>query len=254
MNSLLSYSHNALELMRYRKPALYLGGGLLFGGLAIFEASRATVVATDCVRDISNEESDSKEKAKRFVKEVVPVYIPTAVLCTTSFTCFLASYNEHARRLAATSMAYSLTNAKFKEYKKQVLKELGPKKAEMVEAHTEEELMHENAEKLTQDISGSTTDLLCYDSCSGRYFRSSREKIDKVVSLLNHRLISEMYISLNDLYSELELSPIRVGDELGWTVDDLIEVSYSSCLAENGMPCIVVNYDVSPRYDYRPRY
>ena len=44
---------------------------------------------------------------------------------------------------------------------------------------------------------GST---LCYDSLSGRYFKSDIETLRKTVNDLNRRMRDEMFISLNDFY------------------------------------------------------
>jgi hypothetical protein len=58
-------------------------------------------------------------------------------------------------------------------------------------------------------------------------------------------------VSLNEFYDELGLSHIAVGDDLGWNIEKGgIDISFSTQLAEDGMPCLVVNYDVKPRYDY----
>lgn len=61
--------------------------------------------------------------------------------------------------------------------------------------------------------------------------------------------MSEMFITINDLYYELGLSRIELGDEMGWAIDDgLIEVSFSTQLTENDEPCLVLNYNVTPKF------
>ena len=89
------------------------------------------------------------------------------------------------------------------------------------------------------------------DSMTNRYFKSDLDKIRKVVNELNRKMLHEHYISLNDLYYELDLDPIKNGSLLGWNLDDgLIELEFSTCLAENDEPCVVVDYTVAPKYDY----
>lgn len=61
----------------------------------------------------------------------------------------------------------------------------------------------------------------------------------------------EIYISLNDLYFELGLDNIKLGDELGWNIDKgYIDINFSSQLDANGTPCLVLDYRVAPVYDY----
>ena len=57
--------------------------------------------------------------------------------------------------------------------------------------------------------------------------------------------------ALNDFFDEIGLANTRLGEELGWNLDDgLIGVDFSTQLAEDGTPCLVVDYLVAPRYDY----
>ena len=92
---------------------------------------------------------------------------------------------------------------------------------------------------------------LCYDSISGRYFKSDIEKIKSVINYLNKKMLNEMYVSLSDFYNEIGLSHTNISDELGWNIDGgLIEVDFSSQISEDGTPCLVIDYYVAPRYDF----
>ena len=56
-----------------------------------------------------------------------------------------------------------------------------------------------------------------------------------------------MYMQLNDLYSEIGLPPIKIGCNLGWHIDDdTIKIRFGSTIADNGDPCLVLDYDVIP--------
>ena len=60
-----------------------------------------------------------------------------------------------------------------------------------------------------------------------------------------------MYASLNEFYDEIGLPPIEIGDKLGWNMDDgQIEVDFSSQLAADGTPCLVISFNVAPNYEY----
>ena len=61
-----------------------------------------------------------------------------------------------------------------------------------------------------------------------------------------------MYVSLNDFYYEIGLPSIKLGDDIGWNIDNgYIDLHFSSQLAEDGRPCLVIDYLYGPRYDYR---
>jgi hypothetical protein len=60
-----------------------------------------------------------------------------------------------------------------------------------------------------------------------------------------------MYIGLNDFYDEIGLGPTRLGEDLGWNMDNgEIRVTFSTQLADDGTPCLVLNYEVVPKFSY----
>jgi hypothetical protein len=62
---------------------------------------------------------------------------------------------------------------------------------------------------------------------------------------------NEMTISLNEFYYEVGLEGVDAGDKLGWSIDTgYIELEYSSQLASDGTPCLVVSFYKPPRYDF----
>ena len=86
---------------------------------------------------------------------------------------------------------------------------------------------------------------------SGRYFKSDIETIKKAVNELNRRMLLDMYISLSEFYDEIGLEHIALSDELGWNIDDgLMEIDFSSQLADDGTPCVVIDYHLAPKYDF----
>ena len=81
---------------------------------------------------------------------------------------------------------------------------------------------------------------------------SDYNTIKKVENDLNRRLRSEMFISLNEVYDEFGIvHDDELGDDIGWNVDNELEFTISSKIAENNEPCLVVNYVIAPRYDFR---
>ena len=99
--------------------------------------------------------------------------------------------------------------------------------------------------------SGGNT--ICYDVLSGRYFKSDRDKITRVMNELNRQMRDEMYVTLNDFYYELGLDGTKMGDMLGWSARGglfTVNARYSSHLAANGQPCLAVSFNVAPKYEY----
>jgi len=97
----------------------------------------------------------------------------------------------------------------------------------------------------------NTGNTLCYESVSGRYFKSDIDKIKKAENELNRRMLREGCISLTEFFNEIGLTSTTISDELGWNIDKgLIELYFSSQLSDDGTPCIVVDYETMPTYKF----
>ena len=96
---------------------------------------------------------------------------------------------------------------------------------------------------------------LCYESISGRYFESDIGIIKQVENKLNHRLLRNNDLSLSEFYYELGLTATSISDDLGWNIDNgLINLYFSSQLTHEGEPCVVIDYETIPKYNYNKYY
>ena len=86
---------------------------------------------------------------------------------------------------------------------------------------------------------------------SGRYFKSDIDLIKRIVNEINRKLVYENYISLNEFYGEIGLDYVKNGELVGWNINSgLIEPTFSTCLTDDNQPCVVIDFLVSPRYDF----
>lgn len=179
-------------------------------------------------------------------------YIPAAVTGGLSIACLVGASSVNARRNAALATAYSLSEAALKEYKTKVIETIGEKKEQNIRDSIAKDKIESVPVSKCEVFITEKGNTLCFDVISGRYFKSDMDKLKKVEYQLNRRLRDEMYISVNDFYGEIGLAYTSVGDNLGWNIDrDYIEFRFSTQLAEDGTPCLVVDYSVAPKYDYR---
>lgn len=187
--------------------------------------------------------------------EVVKVawkpYVPALITGVTSTACMIGSLSVTSRRTAALATAYKLSETALTEYKEKVVETIGEKKEKVIREKIAKDKIEKNPVSKSEVIITEKGNTLCYDAVSGRYFRSDLERIRKAVNDANERMLSEMYISLNEFYGELGLKYTSLGDELGWNMNTgLIDLDFSSQIAEDGTPCIVIDYSVAPRYNY----
>ena len=235
-------------------PEILTGIGITGMISTTIMAVKATPKALDVMADIKAihaEDEDRKAFAKDVVTKVAPIYIPAALLCLLSTSCLIGASSVNLRRNAALATAYTLSETALREYQDKVVETFGEKKEQHVRDEIAKDRVERNPVSNNEVLVTKKGDTLCYDSLSGRYFKSDMEVLKKATNELNRRMLSEDYVSLNDFYDEIGLSYTKIGEDIGWRVDKgFIELVFSSQLSSDGTPCLVLDYQVAPYYDY----
>lgn len=198
-----------------------------------------------------------REAIKKLAKEATKVYAPPVAMGTVSAACIIGANCISTKRIAAISAAYSLTEAALKDYKEKALEVVGDKKVRQIkEAIAKDKVLKNPPPKDDSRILiTGTGDVLCYDSYSGRYFVSNAAKIEKAINKLSADCRTDMYVSLNDFWGEIAIPRLPMGNDYGWNVDDTIDgslpITLTAILTDDQRPCLCVDYDISPRMDFR---
>jgi hypothetical protein len=238
--------------IKKHSPEILTGIGIAGMITTTVMAVRATPKALILIEERKEEIGAEKLEAMDMVKTAWACYIPAAITGTLSVACLIGASSVNARRNAALATAYTLSESALKDYQGKVIEMFGEKKNEAVKDAVAKDKIEKNPVVTREVIITEKGNTLCYDAISGRYFKSDIEKIKKAECELNQQMLDDMYVSLNDFYYEIGLDSVKLGDELGWNVDSgYIDLSFSSQLASDGTPCLVIDYSVAPRYDYR---
>ena len=255
--------------MQKHSPEILLGIGIAGMVTTAVLAAKATPKATKLVEeeierqnDILVAEADESDDVEVELVEKLPfketfkvswkAYIPAVVIGTISIACLIGSNSMHSKQKAVLATAYKLSEAALLEYKGKVIETIGEEKEKVIREKIIQEKIDKDPVSSKQVIITKAGDTLCYDAISGRYFKSDLNKIESAVNELNRRMLSDMYVSLNDFYDELGLGMTDLGDGLGWNLhrEGFIEPDYSSHVTDEGSPALVISYRVAPRYDF----
>lgn len=200
-------------------------------------------------KSISDREAADSPVADK-IKMTWKLYLPPAAVGISTIGCILALHSTHTNRYAAAISAYSVVDKALTEYREEVQSLYGEAKAKKVDEAVGERHISENPIETTQVLVTGLGEHLCYDSLSGRYFKSDIEAVRKAQNDVNSQILNEQYASLNDFYRCVGLPTTGHGDEVGWNASKLLEVVFSSHLAENGEPCLAIDYIVAPTPKY----
>ena len=236
-------------------PEILTGIGIAGMITTTILAVKATPKALQLIAEAEDKKFDNGHGEALTKVEVVKTawkpYIPAAVTGVTSAMCLIGASKVSLKRNAALATAYKLSETAFAEYKEKVVETIGEKKEKVVKEKIAKEKVQNHPVGSREVIITGKGDTLCFDTLSGQYFKSDIDRIKRIENELNKRMMSEMYISLNEFYSEVGLRRTKLGDMMGWNLDKgLIELDFSSQLTDEGTPCLVIDYMVAPRYDY----
>lgn len=216
--------------------------------------------ATTCVL-VAKETPKAEEKKEALgedarvidkVKAVGTVYLPAVAVGTASAACILSGNSIQMKRTAALAAAYKITDESYQLYKEKIREQIGEKKEQAVQDDVAKDILVKHPVKDDEIIQTYRGETLCYDAVTGRYFRSDIEKVKRAFNLVNERMFRESYASLNDLQDEFGMGSTKLGDMIGWTPETgLVDPHFSSQLASNGEPTLVISYDVHPGYGFR---
>lgn len=191
-------------------------------------------------------EVSAKEKALLVWK----LYIPAVGVGVLTIACIIGSNRIGTGRAAALATAFSLSERAQEEYRLKVREKLGEKKEKEVQEEVVRERILKNPPNGNELLMLGDGNVPCYDTISGRYFESNMEALRKAQNDVNYEINHNMYCSLYDFWQKIGLDATPWSNEVGWNVDNQLELNFSSHLAPNGKPMLAVNYTVSPVRDY----
>lgn len=215
-------------------------GYLATTGLAIEATWKAKESIDDLKIQTGRELRDIPKKD--IVKAVAPHYVPTALSLGATIAADVGSARSAARENAALASLYSASELALREYKNKVVEKIGEKKEQaMREEMLAEKIMHNPPTDIMVEATGHG-DQLCYDVWNDRYFTCSIDHIRRVETDMNKRIINEMWVTWNEVYSEIGLKSTKFGESVGWNVDNLIDFCFSSCILDDGRTALVIDH------------
>ncbi len=250
-HSLTSVTKTVRLAMKKHSPEILTGIGIAGMITTVIMAVKATPKALVLIEDKKDELGVDNLTAIETVKSAWACYIPAAVIGSISVFCLIGSTSTNLRRNAALATAYTLSESTLREYQEKVVETIGEKKEQTIrEAVSKDKIANNPVRDVILTDKGGNTN--CYDVLSGRYFKSDRDTINRIVNKLNRQMRDEMYVTLNEFYYELGLDETKMGDMLGWNIDKgYIDLEFASHLDANGTPCLVIDYRIAPVYDYQ---
>ena len=233
-----------------RSPEILTGVGIAGLLTTSVLAVKATPKALILINDAEYEKGEDLTKAE-IVKVAWKPYVPAAITAVASVTCLVCASSVNAKRTTALTAAYKLSETAIAEYRDKVVETIGEEQEKAIREKVAKHKIENNPPEENDIIATGNGEEWCLDTLSGRYFKSDVETIRQAQNNLNERMLHDIsgYVTVNDLYDELNLPHTDVGDILGWNTDELIKLDIGSHIYK-GKACITVGHNVPPKYDF----
>jgi len=227
-----------MRTLENKSPVIFSLLGITGFITSVVMAAKAAPVAEKVLNERPNDADSFLEKTKA----VIPIYAPTAGMVLISTGCILASNRIYHHRYSSILALYALGERSMKKWQDVIFDEVGEKSFEKVR-----ERVVAPEEAMPAIVVDDPT-VLCYDTYSGRYFKTdSVETVRRYINDLNDVLFQEDFVGINDFYFMVGLPKTEFGDDVGWNVaDGSIQVRFDSFLV-NDRPCVVISFGLGPK-------
>ena len=155
-------------------PEILTGIGIAGMATTTIMAVRATPKAIRLLDEEKRRQQADKLEPMDVAKIAWKCYIPAAVTGTVSIACLIGASSVNARRNAALTAAYTISESTLRDYQKKVVETIGEKKEQTIRDEIAKERLKREPVENKEVIITAKGDTLCFDAVSGRYFKSER--------------------------------------------------------------------------------
>ena len=218
-----------------------------FTGKASFRA-QAAIFNENSKRSLKDGDHAVYLTKKDEVKLVWMMYLPAAATGALSIAAIVGANRIGTRRAAAMATAFTLSERALAEYKEKVVEQVGANKEQKVRNAVAQDQV-DRLQPMSVINEGRGGDQLFMDPFSSRVWEASMEEVKGSINDLNYQLNNHGFVTLNDLYDQLGLDHTRVGGEMGWNADKLIDPKFETTMAEYKgamRSVIVLDFTVAP--------
>lgn len=246
----MSFLNKVSEALVKNAPAITTAVAVAGVAGVVVSASRDTLKAQEIVTQTKASEFHETGNAPSYnfidlLRITWKCYIPTAVIAVGTVASIVALNRIGARQAASLASAVALSEAAMSNYRKEVQKKVGTEEERVINKSAKTDRFQE-ARGRGDILVVSGEEVLFKDEWSGRYFKNTVEGIRAAVNDTNKSVFDSTYASLSEFWDHIGLESTATSDELGWSTDELLEISFEPIMGEDNKPALLMSYDARP--------
>lgn len=207
MNNLLN---NSKLFVKRNAPTILTcagGAGVVATSVMAVKATPKALKRLEQAEEAKGDDLTTFEK----VQAAGPVYIPAALVGVSTIACIFGANVLNKRQQAIMASAYAMLDNSYKEYKKKFREMYGTD----ADAEVRESIANDKYKQV--DIPEDEKFDLFFDEFSGRFFKSTLEKVQKAEYQVNRDLVMQEWCTINNFYEYLGIPVLDIGDDIGWS-------------------------------------
>ena len=244
--------------MKKHSPEILVALGIAGMATTVILAVKETPKAMKLI-DAKKEELGLKPEEKlppiETVKTAWKPYVKPAIVGVASTACIIGSSSIHVKRNAALMTAYQISNTALAEWKQKATEALGKEKVQEIQ----DKIKEEKKEHLSKSNTGHNTyivntdeEILFKEPISNQVFRSTLFTVEKAALNIARQINNGpgVSMSLNEFLYELGLRSTPIGNDIGWNLDNVIDITFEDGRTDSMKPCFEIVYLVPPIHKY----
>lgn len=229
--------------------AVASGIGVVVTAVLSAKATPKVMIINERYEKAEAEGKTGKHLDREIVMEVCKCYAPAVISGTATILCIAGGQIINRNRQKELVGAYVALGAAFSSYKSQVAAKFGEDVEKSIQL---------DADKSKKEVEEDEKLYTFIDSYRDKPYERTWSDVLAAEYNVNYYLQVDGCVSLNQFYQQLDLPPIEGGDEIGWSLDTLIEdldvpwVPFINTpfTLDDGMQMTKIEIASEPRLDY----
>ena len=197
-----------------------------------------------------SESVDGQLTTLEIVRATWQCYIPAALVGLSTIACIFGANVLSKRNQTSLVSAYALLNQSYQQYRNAAKAVYGNDADSKIKAQMAKDtyVSADGYSLYSADMDPESEQILCYDLFSKRYFTSTMAAVLNAQYRINRNLSLRGDTTVNEFYEFLGIDGIDCGDEIGWSMDELMEggimwldFNNRQTTMEDGMVCCVIS-------------
>jgi hypothetical protein len=223
-------------------------------------AVKATPKACQLLENERYERAYKADNDSQYYQDLMPLeviqltwkcYIPAALVGLSTIACIFGANVLSKRNQTSLVSAYALLNQSYQQYRNAAKAVYGEDADSKIKAQMAKDTYISDGwgySVYSPDLDSESEKILCYDLFSQRYFTSTMAAVLNAQYHVNRNLQLRGEVSINEFYEFLGIDKIENGNNIGWSINELIEggimwldFDNKHTVMDDGLECCVIS-------------